>query len=74
MSDATELAAIRSSTSLAAQVIHQCRVLGILRDNPEDAARLLLDPIALQQALDARYGRHFQRCKAEVHAEQTDPE
>jgi hypothetical protein len=74
MSDATELAAIRSSTSLAAQVIHQCRVLGILRDNPEDAARLLLDPIALQQALDARYGRHFQRSKAEVQGEQSDPE
>jgi hypothetical protein len=71
MSDATELAEIRSSVSLAAQVIPQCRVLAILRDNPEDAPRLLLDPVALQHALDAKYGRHFQRCK--VQGEQTEP-
>jgi hypothetical protein len=63
MSDATELAEIRSSVSLAAQAI--------LRDNPEDAPRLLLDPVALQHALDAKYGRHFQRCK--VQGEQTEP-
>jgi hypothetical protein len=71
MSDATELATIRSSTSLAAQVIHQCRVIAVLRANPEDAPRLLLDPIALQQALEARYGRHYQR--SEVQGEQTEP-
>ena len=58
MSDPSELAAIRSSVSLAAQVIHQSRVLAVLRDNPEQAPRLLLDPIALQQAVDARYGKH----------------
>jgi hypothetical protein len=58
MIETAALADSRSPLSLAAQVIYQCKVLAILRDNLDRAAELLRDPVALQDEYDKRHGRH----------------
>jgi hypothetical protein len=52
---ASELAQIRSSFSLAAQVLYQCRVMALLREAPQMAYELLRDPVLLAAAYKARW-------------------
>lgn len=45
--EAIKLMETRGHLSLASQVIYQCRVFQLLRERPQEAGRLLLDPIEL---------------------------
>jgi hypothetical protein len=57
MSDAyRDLVADRGAHSLAAQVIYQCRVMAILRDDPDRAPELLRDPVLMQREYKERWG------------------
>jgi hypothetical protein len=56
MSDYQDRVAHRGAYSLAAQVIYQCRVMSILRDDPDRAPELLRNPVLMQQTYEARWG------------------
>jgi hypothetical protein len=53
---AHELSTLRSSLSLASQVLYQCRVMALLRENLDEAHALLRDPALLQSAYERRWG------------------
>lgn len=54
--EAVRLAEIRGAVSLASQVIYQCRVFQLLRERPQEAGRLLLDPVELAAVYREAFG------------------
>jgi hypothetical protein len=48
--------ASRGELSLASQVLYQCRVLALLRENLDRASELLRDPVLMQREYAKRWG------------------